>query len=152
MRHWRRLQHANGQGIKHQQNTDSIDNCVGIIVEDVPNVAVEVNIEPEQVPELEPEAMMGEGISLECDQVPVPVAPPVKVITPMHTEHSRSPPPVVLCGLCKENLPRHVLLRCGHALCSTCFDQFEQQPAAKDNQCPFCQAIVESTNPLHLFV
>ncbi|XP_026321002.1 postreplication repair E3 ubiquitin-protein ligase RAD18-like [Hyposmocoma kahamanoa] len=96
---------------------------VGIVVDDVPDVAMEVEVDP--------------GLVLDLESVPDLVAAPEVARL---RSRSRSPTPAVLCGVCREKVPSHVLLRCGHALCGICLGQLERH---QDDRCPFCRAFIE---------
>lgn len=127
-----------------------MDVGVGIVVDDVPEAAEEVVIDLEQAPQLEPEVVIEEMIPLEPLPAPVAVAAQDAVApAPKARARSRCPAPAVLCGVCRENTPSHVLLRCGYALCSDCLTQLERHD---DHRCPFCRAFIERANPSYLDV
>lgn len=90
---------------------------VGNIVED--DTAEEVIINPEQAPQLELEVVIEEMNPLEPHRLVLPwlLHVPCWPLLRAHARaRSRSPAPPLFYGVCRENAPSHVMLRCGHAL------------------------------------
>lgn len=122
-----------------------MDVGVGIVAEDVPDVADEVEIA------IEPQVILEEP--LEVQEPSRPASPGVVANNPHIDNMLAAPEPespqqrgnvgVLLCNICLESAPTLVLIPCGHILCVACDNNIALT-------CPFCRSAISSTQRFYV--